>query len=159
MQGTSLSATSMGGGGNNNRKNTVAKQSIDFLSGLNNIFKAATPMGRGQLVAEGIMNYTSNSNSNSNNGNSSGSWVTDTANNIMNMANSAKEKLDTGAVEYTYKDGDTFGQVLLDLGLSTPENLWGEDGDIAYYTKQLNSQGITGNIPVGTSISLLPRKR
>lgn len=70
-----------------------------------------------------------------------------------------EEKLDTGAVEYTYKKGDTFGQVLLDLGLSQPENLWGDDGDVAYYTKQLRSQGINGNVPIGTKISLLPRKR
>lgn len=70
-----------------------------------------------------------------------------------------QDELDTGQVNYTYKKGDTFGQVLLDLGLSEPGKLWGEDGDVKYYTDQLHSQGIYGNIPIGTTISLLPRKR
>ena len=63
-------------------------------------------------------------------------------------------------VTYTYKPGDTFGQVLLDLGLSDGSNLWGPDGDVAYYTNQLASQGALdsrGNIPAGTTISLLKR--
>lgn len=62
------------------------------------------------------------------------------------------------AIEYTYKAGDTFGQVLLDLGLSTSTTLWGDNGDVAYYTNQLHDQGIWGNIPVGTTIKLTPRK-
>ena len=41
-------------------------------------------------------------------------------------------------VSYTYKKGDTFGQVILDLGLNTSHGLWGPDGDVAYYTAQLN---------------------
>ena len=57
-------------------------------------------------------------------------------------------------VNYTYKSGDTFGQVILNLGFQTVHGLWGEDGDVAYYTKQLNDQGIYGNIPVGTTITL-----
>ncbi len=61
-------------------------------------------------------------------------------------------------VKYTYKKGDTFGQVILDLGLNTTHGLWGADGDVAYYTKQLNEQGIFGNIPIGTTIYLTPRK-
>lgn len=61
------------------------------------------------------------------------------------------------AIRYTYKPGDTFGQVLLNLGLSNGKNLWGPNGDVAYYTKQLNDQGIKGNIPIGKTISLLPR--
>jgi hypothetical protein len=52
-------------------------------------------------------------------------------------------------VEYTYKAGDTFGQVINDLGLRTWHGLWGPDGDVAYYTAQL---GITGNIPIGTHL-------
>lgn len=61
-------------------------------------------------------------------------------------------------VSYTYKKGDTFGQVILDLGLNTSHGLWGADGDVAYYTEQLHKQGIYGNIPIGTTIYLTPRK-
>lgn len=58
---------------------------------------------------------------------------------------------------YTYKKGDTFGQVLINMGLSDGKHLWGEDGDVAYYNKQLKKQGITGSIPVGTTIHLTKR--
>ena len=61
-------------------------------------------------------------------------------------------------VSYTYKKGDTFGQVILDLGLNTSHGLWGADGDVNYYTEQLHEQGIYGNIPIGTTIYLTPRK-
>lgn len=61
-------------------------------------------------------------------------------------------------VSYTYKKGDTFGQVILDLGLNTSHGLWGADGDVQYYTEQLHEQGIYGNIPIGTTIYLTPRK-
>ena len=61
-------------------------------------------------------------------------------------------------VSYTYKKGDTFGQVILDLGLNTSHGLWGADGDVQYYTEQLHQQGIYGNIPIGTTIYLTPRK-
>lgn len=61
-------------------------------------------------------------------------------------------------VSYTYKKGDTFGQVILDLGLNTSHGLWGADGDVAYYTEQLHAQGLHGNIPIGTTIYLTPRK-
>lgn len=61
-------------------------------------------------------------------------------------------------VSYTYKKGDTFGQVILDLGLNTSHGLWGSDGDVSYYTEQLHQQGIYGNIPIGTTIYLTPRK-
>lgn len=62
-------------------------------------------------------------------------------------------------ISYTYKAGDTFGQVIIDLGLRTSHSMWDPvDGDVAYYTKQLNEQGITGNIPIGTTIKLTPRE-
>ena len=61
-------------------------------------------------------------------------------------------------VSYTYKEGDTFGQVILNLGLGTSHGLWGADGDVAYYTEQLHEQGIYGNIPIGTTITLTRRK-
>lgn len=63
----------------------------------------------------------------------------------------------TTQVTYTYKKGDTFGQVICDLGLKTSHGLWGADGDVAYYTEQLHKQGIYGNIPIGTTIVLTPR--
>lgn len=66
-------------------------------------------------------------------------------------------------VEYTYKPGDTFGRVLMNIGLSDGKNLWGDNGDVAYYTKQLVDQGFwpngqPGNIPVGSKIRLRRRK-
>lgn len=64
----------------------------------------------------------------------------------------------TGVVTYTYKQGDTFGQVIKNLGLATDAGLWSENGDVAYYTKQLHEQDIWGNIPVGSVIKLTPRK-
>lgn len=61
-------------------------------------------------------------------------------------------------VSYVYQKGDTFGEVILKLGLATSHGLWGEDGDVEFYTKQLNAAGIFGNIPVGTTIKLTRRK-
>jgi len=66
----------------------------------------------------------------------------------------------TKKVKYTYKQGDTFGQVICDLGLKTSHGLWGEDGDVAYYTEQLIAQGAldaNGNVIVGRTIYLTPR--
>lgn len=60
-------------------------------------------------------------------------------------------------VKYTYKKGDNFAKVLVDLGLSDGTNLWGDDGDVKYYESQLKEQGIEGNIPIGTTIELFPR--
>lgn len=72
------------------------------------------------------------------------------------------EETEGDVIEYTYKPGDTFGQVLVDLGLATDKGLWGDDGDVAFYDKQLWAQGapdpVTGNIPVGTTIKLRRRK-
>lgn len=64
-------------------------------------------------------------------------------------------------VKYVYKQGDTFGQVICDLGLKTSHGLWGPDGDVAYYTQQLIDQGAldkNGNVIVGREIVLTPRK-
>ena len=65
---------------------------------------------------------------------------------------------ETEEVQYTYKPGDTFGQVLLNLGLSDADNLWGGDNNVDYYTQQLRDQGVWGNIPVGSTITLRKRK-
>lgn len=72
------------------------------------------------------------------------------------------ETVDNDTIEYTYKEGDTLGQVLLDLGLSNADGstLWGDDGDVNYYTQQLIEQGALdqrGYIPIGTTIKLRRR--
>lgn len=78
---------------------------------------------------------------------------------VKQTAAKAEKPAQTGdTIEYTYKPGDTFGQVIVNLGLKTKHGLWGKNGDVAYYTKQLNEQGIYGNIPVGTTIKLTRRK-
>ena len=61
-------------------------------------------------------------------------------------------------VSYTYQAGDTFGAVILKLGLQTDNGLWGDNGDVAFYTNQLHEQGIYGNIPVGATIKLRRRQ-
>ena len=73
------------------------------------------------------------------------------------------EESSSETIEYTYEPGDNFGQVLVKLGLVSDHGLWGEDGDVEYYTKQLEKQGIwpegeRGNIPIGTTIKLRRRK-
>ena len=61
-------------------------------------------------------------------------------------------------IEYTYKQGDNFGQIIKDLNLNTDYGLWGNSGDVKFYEDQLREQGWDGgNIPVGTKIKL--RKR
>lgn len=75
----------------------------------------------------------------------------------------AEETTDDGeTIEYTYKPGDTFGQVIKDLGLESGNGLWGDNGDVNYYTQQLIDQGIwedgiAHNIPIGTTIKLKAR--
>lgn len=62
---------------------------------------------------------------------------------------------------YTYQAGDTFGDVIRKLGLESGNGLWGENGDVRYYTDQLYGQGLldrNGNIPIGTTIKLQRRK-
>lgn len=74
-----------------------------------------------------------------------------------------EENTDEGeTIEYTYKSGDTFGQVIKDLGLESGNGLWGDNGDVNYYTQQLIDQGIwddgiAKNIPIGTTIKLKRR--
>lgn len=70
---------------------------------------------------------------------------------------------DGETIEYTYKAGDTFGQVIKDLGLESGNGLWGNNGDVNYYTQQLIDQGLwgngmAGNIPIGTTIRLKKRQ-
>lgn len=64
-------------------------------------------------------------------------------------------------IEFTYNPGDTFGQKILDLGLATDNGLWGDNGDVNFYTKQLIDGGYidqNGNIRIGSPIRLRRRK-
>ena len=54
-----------------------------------------------------------------------------------------------------------FGQKIIDLGLATDHGLWGADGDVEFYTKQLYDQGALderGNLRIGVPIKLKRRK-
>lgn len=58
-----------------------------------------------------------------------------------------------------------FGQKLVDLGLATDNGLWGENGDVKFYEKQLADQGAIdivgdhyGNLKTGIPIKLRKRK-
>jgi len=64
-------------------------------------------------------------------------------------------------ITYTYKPGDTFGRVLLNLGLSDGTNLWGPGGDVDFYTQQLREQNMldyNGNVKLGIPFKLRRRK-
>ena len=83
---------------------------------------------------------------------------------VKDETTTPEEKKETATtadtVEYTYKPGDTFGQVVKNLGLESGSGLWGDNGDVAYYTQQLMEQGALndrGNIPIGTTIRLTRR--
>lgn len=63
----------------------------------------------------------------------------------------------SGEVTYSYVPGNTFGQVLLDLGLSDGTHLWGAGGDVEYYTRQLVEQNVLdyrGNVLLYTPFTL-----
>lgn len=64
-------------------------------------------------------------------------------------------------IEFSYKPGDTFGQKIIDLGIGTDKGLWGDDGDVAYYTQQLidgDYLDANGNVKLGVPIRLKKRK-
>ena len=76
-------------------------------------------------------------------------------------AETKEEEDDSDVIEYTYKPGDTFGQVLLNLGLSDGSNLWGSGGDVEFYTQQLMNQNMldqNGNVKLGIPFKLRRRK-
>lgn len=65
-------------------------------------------------------------------------------------------------VWYAYKQGDTFGQVLKDLGLDEG-HLWGDDGTVKYYTDQLWATqpevfDQNGNIKIGVPFYLISKE-
>lgn len=54
-----------------------------------------------------------------------------------------------------------FGAKLQELGLATDKGLWGSDGDVVFYNKQLYDQGALdsrGNLKIGVPITLRRRK-
>ncbi len=78
----------------------------------------------------------------------------------VELAKSEPEN-DADTVTYTYKPGDTFGQVLLNLGLSDGSRLWGRGGDVEFYTQQLIAQDMldrNGNVKLGIPFKLRRRK-
>lgn len=77
-----------------------------------------------------------------------------------NQTDSTEETSDD-IVEFSYVPGDTFGQKIIDLGLATDNGLWGDNGDVAYYTQQLRDQGALderGNVKLGQTFRLRRRK-
>lgn len=63
----------------------------------------------------------------------------------------------SGDITYSYVPGDTFGRVLLNLNLSDGAHLWGAEGDVEYYTKQLIEQNMLdarGNVILYTPFTL-----
>lgn len=66
------------------------------------------------------------------------------------------EPIPEGEVVYTYVYGDYFSKVLVNLGLDEGK-LWGEDGTVKFYTKQLVEQNVLdwrGNVLVGVPFVL-----
>lgn len=123
---------------------------------------------RPQFAAPLQTEQSSQSNNGDTNGDGKNAWA-ELVHNAMQKVKDAEDEKDTPIVdspdvkaeevyEYTYKPGDTFGQVLMKIGLSDGRNLWGPNGDVEYYRKQLNDQGIYGNIPIGKTIRLRRRK-
>ena len=63
----------------------------------------------------------------------------------------------SGNITYSYVPGDTFGRVLMRLGLSDGSHLWGAGGDVEYYTRQLVEQDVLdrrGNVLLYTPFTL-----
>lgn len=65
--------------------------------------------------------------------------------------------VETNEVKYTYVKGDYFSKVLVKLGLDEG-HLWGKDGTVAKYTKQLIEQDMLdarGNVKIGKEFKLV----
>lgn len=65
-----------------------------------------------------------------------------------------------GTYSYVVKKGDTLGQIIKDLGIQTGYGLWGDNGDVYYYSKQLIDQGAldrNGNIRIGDTLKFKQR--
>lgn len=88
------------------------------------------------------------------------SWLSAIRNKNSIPSSETKED-DSDTITYTYKPGDTFGQVLLNLGLSDGSRLWGSGGDVEFYTQQLREQNMldqNGNVKLGIPFKLRRRK-
>lgn len=62
----------------------------------------------------------------------------------------------TGDITYTYVKGDYFSKVLVKLGLDEGK-LWGDNGTVRFYTKQLVEQNVldkNGNVKIGIPFTL-----
>lgn len=71
------------------------------------------------------------------------------------IVNKSKDE-DQMVITYTYKKGDYFSKVLVELGLDEG-HLWGENGTVNYYTKQLIKQDMLdsrGNVKIGKEFVL-----
>jgi len=145
----------------NGNKNT-AKANADAVA---NLFEK-----NGTINTDPLANSRKGSATNQN-GNSTGATrtvetteTTETTGNVTAPSEpvSAKPVEDeTDVITYTYKPGDTFGQVLLNLGLSDGSHLWGQGGDVEYYTQQLVDQGMLdsrGNVKLGIPFKLRRRR-
>lgn len=63
------------------------------------------------------------------------------------------------SVTYSYQGGDYFAKVLRKLGYDEG-NLWGSEGSVKYYTKQLIEQNVldkNGNVKIGVPFTLYKR--
>lgn len=129
------------------KPNTTSSSSSDFVKNLNERNRESAE----KLLRERGAKYAYSTD---------GKYATDLETGEVISADKARknEEDNSDTIEYTYKRGDTFGQVIKDLGLKTDKGLWGSDGDVAYYTKQLRQQGIPGMVPIGTKIRLKRRK-
>lgn len=69
------------------------------------------------------------------------------------------EPTPTGAITYVYVPGDYFSKVLVELNLDE-NNLWGKDGSVEYYGRQLVEQNMLdsrGNVKIGIPFTLTKR--
>lgn len=90
---------------------------------------------------------------------SSNPTTSDTESNTESNTDSSSDDGTTGEeIVLNVKPGDTFGQMLLDNGLVTDKGLWGPDGDVEFYTKQLNDANHMNLIYPGQAIRLKRRK-
>lgn len=103
-----------------------------------------------ETEANGEDSDNSDSNSNSDSSSNSGS-------NSGSNSNSDDETTSEDVV-LNIKKGDTFGQMLLDAGIVTDNGLWGPNGDVEFYTKQLSDPYHMNLIYPGQAIRLKRRR-
>lgn len=149
-------------------ENTGALADLAERLGENNSFRLYSTKdykSNGELTDEAKSRGPSSWNSETTNSDGSPKKENEEANNAGNIDDESVTSDDV--IEYTYKPGDTFGQVISDMGLRSDKGLWGPDGDVEYYTKQVEKQlwesgvwpkGERQNIPVGTTIKLRRRQ-